>query len=308
MGLGKTVQVLSLLVARPMADRASLIVCPASVVPVWREEIAKFFPHLECDVLKAGHDFTCRTDSVLWLASYTQLRKHRSLLDQVEFGYAVLDEGQFIKNPDAKVTQTCFADPQPPPPRPHGDAAREPPARPLEHLPLPAAGAPGIAGFIRDGAARRPRGDDRPAARAAGAVHPAADEEGSGPGAAAQGGDGADLSADRRPALRVRPDLHGGPGPAGRRRQRRDAREVLRLPRPAHAPAPNLLRSGHAAVAARAAVRLGQDQPPDGEAGRDRRERPQGGHLFPVRPPAQPGPLGPGAPVSRNCRATSSPA
>jgi SNF2 family DNA or RNA helicase len=46
---------------------------------------------------------------VVWLASYTQLRKHRSLLDKTEFGYAVLDEGQFIKNPDAKVTQTCFA-------------------------------------------------------------------------------------------------------------------------------------------------------------------------------------------------------
>jgi SNF2 family DNA or RNA helicase len=46
---------------------------------------------------------------VIWLCSYTQLRKHRALLDSFEFGYAVLDEGQFIKNPDAKVTQTCFA-------------------------------------------------------------------------------------------------------------------------------------------------------------------------------------------------------
>jgi SNF2 family DNA or RNA helicase len=109
MGLGKTLQVLSLLAARPAADRPSLIVCPASVVPVWREEIAKFFPAFAVDVLKAGHDFTCRNDPVLWLASYTQLRKHRPLLDQFEFGYAVLDEGQFIKNPDAKVTQTCFA-------------------------------------------------------------------------------------------------------------------------------------------------------------------------------------------------------
>jgi SNF2 family DNA or RNA helicase len=42
MGLGKTLQVLSLLVARPVADRPNLIVCPASVVPVWREEIARF--------------------------------------------------------------------------------------------------------------------------------------------------------------------------------------------------------------------------------------------------------------------------
>jgi len=109
MGLGKTVQVLSLLASRPAGDRPSVIVCPASVVPVWREEIAKFFPHLGVEVLKAGHDFTLHPGPVIWLASYTQLRKHRSLLDQAEFGYAVLDEGQFIKNPDAKVTQTCFA-------------------------------------------------------------------------------------------------------------------------------------------------------------------------------------------------------
>ena len=60
-------------------------------------------------MLKTGHDFTRRKDAVIWLASYTQLRKHRAMLPSVEFGYAVLDEGQFIKNPDAKITQTCFA-------------------------------------------------------------------------------------------------------------------------------------------------------------------------------------------------------
>jgi len=115
MGLGKTLQVLSLLSARPAGDRPSLIVCPASVVPVWREEIQKFFPDFAVDVLKTGHDFAAQRPvepgrkALLWLASYTQLRKHRALLEGMEFGYAVLDEGQFIKNPDAKVTQTCFA-------------------------------------------------------------------------------------------------------------------------------------------------------------------------------------------------------
>jgi superfamily II DNA or RNA helicase len=104
MGLGKTLQVLALFATRPVAGRPNLVVCPASVVPVWREEMARFFPKLECDVLKTGHDFTLRRDPVVWLASYTQLRKHKHLLDRVEFGYAVLDEGQFIKNPDAKVT------------------------------------------------------------------------------------------------------------------------------------------------------------------------------------------------------------
>jgi superfamily II DNA or RNA helicase len=109
MGLGKTLQVLTLLATRPITDRPNVIVCPASVVPVWREEIARFYPHLAVDVLKTGNDFTTNKNAVIWLASYTQLRKHRSLLDGSEFGYAVLDEGQFIKNPDAKVTQTCFA-------------------------------------------------------------------------------------------------------------------------------------------------------------------------------------------------------
>ena len=35
MGLGKTLQVISLLAARPLIGTSTLIVCPASVVPVW---------------------------------------------------------------------------------------------------------------------------------------------------------------------------------------------------------------------------------------------------------------------------------
>lgn len=109
MGLGKTAQVIALLKTRPLAERRHIVVCPASVVPVWREEIARFFPEAKVETLKSGHDFTTNPEPCIWLASYTQLRKHRALLDATEFGYAVLDEGQFIKNPDAKVTQACFA-------------------------------------------------------------------------------------------------------------------------------------------------------------------------------------------------------
>lgn len=109
MGLGKTLQVITLLAVRPVPGKATLIVCPASVVPVWQEEIVRFHPELSTAILKTGHDFTGTSKPDVWLASYTQLRKHRSLLAKHQFGYAVLDEGQFIKNPDAKVTQTCFA-------------------------------------------------------------------------------------------------------------------------------------------------------------------------------------------------------
>jgi superfamily II DNA or RNA helicase len=109
MGLGKTLQVISLLAVRPVTGKPHLVVCPASVVPVWREEIERYFPQLPTDILKTGNDFVQRADPVIWLASYTQLRKHRELLPQAEFGYVILDEGQFIKNPDAKVTQTTYA-------------------------------------------------------------------------------------------------------------------------------------------------------------------------------------------------------
>jgi superfamily II DNA or RNA helicase len=109
MGLGKTVQVLTLLATRPLEKLRHIVVCPASVVPVWREEAARFFPQLKVEVLKSGNDFAARPEPALWLASYAQLRKHRELLDRAEFGYAILDEGQFIKNPDAKVTHACQA-------------------------------------------------------------------------------------------------------------------------------------------------------------------------------------------------------
>ena len=109
MGLGKTAQVIALLRAHPLSGRRHLVVCPASVVPVWREELARFYPEAKTDTLKSGNDFTTNPAPVIWLASFTQLRKHRALLDSTEFGYAILDEGQFIKNPDAKVTQACFA-------------------------------------------------------------------------------------------------------------------------------------------------------------------------------------------------------
>lgn len=110
MGLGKTLQVLSLLSIRPIEGKPSLIVCPASVVPVWQQEVARFFPHLRTETLGKEQNFVTQpAKNILWLASYTQLRRHRSMLDSAQFGYVVLDEAQFIKNPDAKSTQACLA-------------------------------------------------------------------------------------------------------------------------------------------------------------------------------------------------------
>ncbi|NRA26601.1 MAG: DEAD/DEAH box helicase [Opitutales bacterium] len=110
MGLGKTVQVLSLLrKAERDDDLPDIIVCPASVVPVWQYEIRRWYPELKTAVLgKAGFTESARSQPDIWLSSYSQLRRQRINLAKAEFRYAVLDEAQYIKNPDAKVSQACY--------------------------------------------------------------------------------------------------------------------------------------------------------------------------------------------------------
>jgi SNF2 family DNA or RNA helicase len=119
MGLGKTLQSLAM-VAHARAtvsdkeDNAPvLIVCPASVLPVWEAETLRWYPHLKTRRVVSNSGFG-ETDNTaeqpdIWLASYTQLRRHRHALEKQTFDIAILDEAQNIKNPEAKVTQACCA-------------------------------------------------------------------------------------------------------------------------------------------------------------------------------------------------------
>ena len=109
MGLGKTMQTLALVASAGDADIPDLVICPASVVPVWQKEAEKHFPKLKVKILSKGNTFEEDTEPSLWVASYTQLRRHRNLLDKQDFRYAILDEAQLIKNPKAKVTQACLS-------------------------------------------------------------------------------------------------------------------------------------------------------------------------------------------------------
>ncbi|MFO7724061.1 MAG: DEAD/DEAH box helicase [Oceanipulchritudo sp.] len=109
MGLGKTLQILSFLEAREILGRKpAIVVCPASVVPVWQAEIKQFFPGTPVKVLSRNQPFESG-EAALWIASYTQLRRNKSLLETIAFDVAILDEAQSIKNPDAKVTHACMA-------------------------------------------------------------------------------------------------------------------------------------------------------------------------------------------------------
>ena len=109
MGLGKTIQSLALLSKISPNESPDLVVCPASVVQVWVKEAKEKFPSLKVRILNQENKFSHSEDPCVWVASYTQLRRHRNLLDNITFRYAILDEAQLIKNPKAKTTQTCLS-------------------------------------------------------------------------------------------------------------------------------------------------------------------------------------------------------
>ncbi len=108
MGLGKTLQSLSAISERWDGKKSFLIVCPASVIPVWAAETKRFFPHMQTAVLTSSLEVD-KSCARIWISSYSQLRRNRLLLDDMRFEIAVLDEAQFIKNPDSKTTAACSA-------------------------------------------------------------------------------------------------------------------------------------------------------------------------------------------------------
>ena len=112
MGLGKTLQTLSWLTwlhEEHKKDRKpTLVLCPASVLHNWRREAEKFTPHLKVLVLQSGqarHNLRKQIpESDIVVTNYAILRRDLEELSKFDFRSLVLDEAQFIKNPNAQVT------------------------------------------------------------------------------------------------------------------------------------------------------------------------------------------------------------
>jgi superfamily II DNA or RNA helicase len=120
MGLGKTIQVLSLLLVegrKSGTTRPSLLVAPASLLANWAAEIERFAPGLKALIL---HPSAMAADEVkqvtrgrlqkfdLVITSYGSLLR-LPVLAQMRWRFAVLDEAQAIKNPNAKQTRAAKA-------------------------------------------------------------------------------------------------------------------------------------------------------------------------------------------------------
>jgi len=113
MGLGKTLQTLVWLAwMRASAGRQepALVICPASVLHNWRREASRFTPALKVLVLESGparHNLRKQIPAFdLIVTNYALLRRDLEALQKFAFRAIILDEAQFIKNPDAQVSQS----------------------------------------------------------------------------------------------------------------------------------------------------------------------------------------------------------
>lgn len=117
MGLGKTVQVLALVEARvrearrepEIEPRRSLVVCPASVVSVWLEQVEQFCPGLTCTSytgpVSRRRAALERDDWDLLVTNYALVRNDVGELSAQNFDLVILDEAQHIKNPESQIAQ-----------------------------------------------------------------------------------------------------------------------------------------------------------------------------------------------------------
>jgi len=109
MGLGKTVQTLALLQSRKdVAESASLLIMPTSLLYNWEMEIKKFTPRLRIFVYTGTHrkkDPSAFSNFDVILTSYGIVRLDHEILAHYLFDYIILDESQAIKNPTSNISR-----------------------------------------------------------------------------------------------------------------------------------------------------------------------------------------------------------
>jgi superfamily II DNA or RNA helicase len=111
MGLGKTVQVIAHLERRITSGQAkgmSLIICPKSLTFNWKNEFAKFSPHIKTHVFTGGEWREEFQNSNVIIMTYSLMQRNVETLLAYEFDYIVLDEAQNIKNSSSLTAKSAY--------------------------------------------------------------------------------------------------------------------------------------------------------------------------------------------------------
>ena len=105
MGLGKTLQMIAVFLAwkREGQKGTSLVVCPASLVYNWKEELARFAPALNAETLtgtqkERKEKISRYQEWDVLITSYDLLKRDIHEYEGCQFRGQVLDEAQYIKN------------------------------------------------------------------------------------------------------------------------------------------------------------------------------------------------------------------
>ncbi len=113
MGLGKTIQGIGVaeFLSRQVSISKVLIICPASLKAQWRIEIKRFSHRSSCLILGAykGPAAQYHNDSFFTVCNYEQVLRDFLSIEKVPWDLIILDEGQRIKNWEAKTSRVIKA-------------------------------------------------------------------------------------------------------------------------------------------------------------------------------------------------------
>ena len=109
MGLGKTLQVIAML-GNWKNRKKTLIVCPASLVYNWNNEIEKFLPELPHRMIQGTPQerkglIESSADNEVLITSYEILRRDIEIYENIRFSCQIIDEAQHIKNANTQNSQ-----------------------------------------------------------------------------------------------------------------------------------------------------------------------------------------------------------
>lgn len=107
MGLGKTIQVIALL---GHTTKQSLIIVPSSLMYNWKKEFEKFTPKVKVLIISGSKEkrdalIAEKSEYDVIITSYPLIRRDLEYYLDNNFDYCILDEGQYIKNPDTKTAK-----------------------------------------------------------------------------------------------------------------------------------------------------------------------------------------------------------
>ena len=111
MGLGKTVQAIAMML-HLAKDGPLLVVCPASVVPNWSNELRRFAPALNVNILKPGNReeiFSALTAYDVLVITYGLLQTEEERIVKIQWAMAILDEAHAIKNTQTKSSKAAMS-------------------------------------------------------------------------------------------------------------------------------------------------------------------------------------------------------